>query len=185
MKRLILSLALVLGLASLSYGVTKAIFSSQAVKGVNTFSSGVLEIRLNGQTTLTGFTFEPAAPGDCTSGQFGVNNYGAPWFGGPSNLAAKELVIASDEDSGDTDLYEYLTVKIEANRGWPEWMPVYDGLLKDLDDGDLLTPRWTDLAPGNSEDVRYEVCLPSDAGDALQGKTTEFNFVVDAYNPHR
>lgn len=186
MRKIILSLALILSVGAVTYGVTKAIFTSQAVMGVNTFATGTLQVRLNGQAHLTGFTFSPAAPGDCKTGQFGVNNYGAPYFGGPSNLDAKELVISAEQDGGDTGLYNALTVKVEANRGWPDWMLVYDtDPLNGLFEEDLLQPRWTELIPGSSEDVRYEVCLPADADSSLQGKTALFNFVVDAYNPHR
>lgn len=186
MKKIILSLALILSVGAVTYGATKAIFSSQAVMGANTFATGVLQIRLNGQTQLTGFKFTPAAPGDCTTGQFSVNNYGAPWFGGPSTLAAKELVISAVQDGGDADLYNALTVKIEANVGWPTWMDVYGtAALSGLTNGDLLGVRWDELAPGNSEDVRYTVCLPTTADDTLQGKEAKFNFVIDAYNPHR
>lgn len=185
MKRLLLSLTIVLGLASLTFGVTRAIFSSQAVKGINTFSTGTLEIRLNGESTLTGFTFSPAAPGDCATGQFGVNNFGAPYFAGPSNLTAKELVISAVYVGGDAGLFNTLTVDIEANRGWPTWMNVFEGNLNALNQKDLLTPNWTELIPGSSEDVKYSVCLPANASSGLQGKTTEFNFVVNAYNPHR
>ncbi len=186
MKKIILSLALILLLGAVTYGTTKAVFSSSAVMGVNTFATGTLQIRLNGETQLTGFTFGPAAPGDCTSGQFGVNNYGAPYFGGPSNLAAKELVISAVETAGsDTSLFNALTLKIEANRGWPNWMQVYNSWLNGMNQADLLSPNWPSLAAGDSEDVRYTVCLPVTADSTLQGKEAKFNFVVDAYNPKR
>src|SRR3989344_5643339 len=144
----------------------------------------LLEIGLNGQESLGGFTFSNAAPGDCKTGQFGVNNFGAPWFAGPSTLAAKELVISYLYQQGDTPLYELLTAKIEANRGWPIRMLVYNGLLKDLSEADLLTPNWTELAAANSEDVFYEICLPVSADNSVMGKSATFDFLVDAYNPH-
>lgn len=185
MNRIATSLFTILLVLGATTSATKAVFSSTATVDDNNFATGTLEIRVNGQPSISGFTFTNVAPGDCKAGQFGVNNYGAPWFGGPSTLPAKELVISAEDPTGDTALYEALEVTIEANRGWPTWMPVYNGLLKDLFEGDLLDDRWSDLAAGNSEDVKYNVCLPTTAGDDLQGKSTTFDFVVDAYDPKR
>ena len=185
LKKIILSVGLILLVIGVVAGATYAIFSDQAIQNDNTFATGTLEIRLNGQESLGGFTFSNAAPGDCKTGQFGVNNFGAPWFAGPSTLAAKELVISSLYQSGDTPLFNALTAKIEANRGWPTRMLVYDGALSGLSEGDLLDGRWTDLAAGNSEDVYYEICLPLSADNTLMGKSTTFDFLVDAYNPVR
>ena len=183
--RILRSLAIIGAVAALTVSATWAVFSSKASVAGNTFATGTLEIRINGQSSITGFNFTNAAPGDSISGQFGVNNYGAPWFAGPSTLAAKELVISKANVSGDTGLFDALQVKIEANRGWPTRMLVYEGSLSGLLEKDLLSPRWADLIAGSSEDIYYQVWLPSSAGDDLQGKSTTFDFVVDAYNPHR
>jgi hypothetical protein len=65
-------------------------------------------------------------------------------------------------------------------------MMVYNDLkLKNLSEADLFSPRWTELAAGSSEDVYYNVCLPTSVGDSFQGRSTTFDFVVDAYNPKR
>lgn len=185
MRRTAISLLSIAALLSTVAGATWAVFSSSAKQADNTFATGTLEIRLNGKAVLPGFEFKNAAPDQCISGQFGVNNYGAPFFAGPSTLAAKEMVISAAKTAGDDDLFGALTVNIQANRGWPTWMDVFDGSLNSLTEKDLLTPRWSDLAAGNSEDVKYEVCLPKDAGNDLMGKSVTFDFVVDAYNPHR
>lgn len=185
MKKILLSVFTAFVAVVVVAGATAAVFSSTATVEDNTFATGELEIRINGSSSITGFTFGNAAPGDCISGQFGVNNYGLPWFVGPSTLDAKELVISSANATGDTDLYDALEVTIEANRGWPTRMAVYSGALNGAFEEDLLSPRWTELIPGSSEDVYYNVCLPITAGDDLQGKSTTFDFVVDAYNPVR
>ena len=168
---------------SFSVIATQAVFTSQATVQNNTFATGVLQVRVNGQPTLAGFTFTNAAPGDCKSGQFGVNNYGQPWFAGPSTLAAKHLTISAVKTGGDQALFDALTVNLEANRGWATRMPVHNGALSAAINKDLLTPRWADLIPGSSEDVYYNVCLPVEAGNSLQGLSTTFNFVIDASNP--
>ncbi|MDD3773848.1 MAG: SipW-dependent-type signal peptide-containing protein [Patescibacteria group bacterium] len=174
------SLVVIIAVAALTVGATSAIFTSQATVTGNTFATGVLEIRINGQASIPGFNVTNAIPGTSQEGQFGVNNYGAPWFAGPSTLAAKTLKISAVKTGGSTYLYDKLEIIVEANRGWATWMPVYSGPLSGLSDGDLLNGRWADLAAGNSEDVRYTVSLPASADDSYQGLSTTFDFVVTA-----
>lgn len=183
MKKILLSVMTIAMVGAIAVGATNAVFTSQATVDNNTFANGVLEIRINGQPSIAGFNYTNAAPGNCKSGQFGVNNYGAPWFAGPSTLAAKSLKISAVNDGGSMHLYDKLNVTIEANRGWPTWMPVYNGSLNGLTNADLLAPRWTELIPGSSEDVKYNVCLPVDADNTYQGLSTTFDFLVDATNP--
>jgi predicted ribosomally synthesized peptide with SipW-like signal peptide len=174
------SLVVIAAVAALAVGATASVFTSQATVENNTFATGVLEIRINGSASIPGFNFTNAKPGDSKSGQFGVNNYGAPWFAGPSTLAAKVLTISGPQDGGSAYLYNKLDIVVEANRGWATWMPVYSGPLSGLTAGDLLDGRWSELAAGDSEDVRYTVTLPLDADDSYQGLSTTFDFVVDA-----
>jgi predicted ribosomally synthesized peptide with SipW-like signal peptide len=191
MLRIVKSLLVIVAVAAIATVSTRAYFSSEAEVDDNVFSTGTLEIRVNGQPEIAGFNFGPAAPGEGISGQFDVNNYGAPWFAGPSNLPANELVISvedpNDEPGFSDELYNALYVKIEANRGWPTRMPVYEGPLSLLNEKDLLTPRWTDLIPGSSETVYYSVWLPDTGGDqsALMGLSAQFDFLVQGFNPHR
>lgn len=174
------SLVIVVAMAAMIAGATSSVFTSQATVAGNTFATGALEIRINGQASIPGFNVVNAAPGDSESGQFGVNNYGAPWFAGPSTLPAKTLTVSAVQNGGSAYLYNKLVVVVEANRGWPTWMPVYSGPLSGLTNADLLAPRWTELIAGSSEDVRYTVTLPLDADDSYQGLSTTFDFVVDA-----
>lgn len=185
MKKILISVMTIAVVGAIAVGATSAVFTSQASVQNNTFATGVLEVRINGEPSIAGFNFTNAAPGDCTSGQFGVNNYGAPWFAGPSTLTAKSLKISAVEDaiSTSTYLYDKLNVKITANRGWPTPMLVFDGKLKNLTNKDLLAPNWTELIPGSSEDVYYEVCLPTNADNTYQGLSTTFDFLVNATNP--
>lgn len=186
MRKIATSLVIVLALAVLSVGATYAVFSSTASYVGSTYATGILEIRVNGETAKTSsMDVQNAAPGTEYSGEFTVNNYGAPWFGGPSTLAAMELVISKANPTGDMDLFNALMVKVEANRGWATRMPVYEGKLKNLAQADLLGSRWTSLAAGDSEVVYYTVWLPTSAGDSLQGKSCTFDFAVEAFDPHR
>ena len=125
MKKIALSLVTIFAVVVMVAGATRAVFSSTAWVTGNTFSTGTLEIRVNGEPSIVGFTMNNAAPGDCKIGQFRVNNYGAPFFEGPSTLSAKELVLRYANQSGDPGLFNALTVKIESNRGWPTWEENY------------------------------------------------------------
>jgi len=183
MLRIVKSFLTIAIVAVVATGATGAYFSSTASITDNTFSTGVLEIRVNGQPSVVGATFSPMAPDEIgTSPDYHINNYGAPWFAGPSTLDAKKLILnvanANDYGSG---LWNDVKVKVEVNRGWPTWEEVYNGKLKHLSNVDLLSPRWTELAAGDSEMIRYEVWLPDTGGDqsAKMGKTIVWDFVIE------
>jgi len=183
MLKIIKSLVVIVAVVAVASSATAAVFTSTTSVVGNTFATGTLELRVNGQPTIAGFNVTGQAPGDSESGQFGVNNYGAPWFAGPSTLSAKTLNISAVRTGGSAYLYNKLDIVVEANRGWPTWMPVYNGPLSGLSNADLLTPRWTELAAGDSEDVRYTVTLPADANNTYQGLSTTFDFVMVGTNP--
>jgi len=189
--------------ASLTVVGTRAWFSSQANVNNITYSTGVLEVRVNGASAITGVSMTNAAPGDIKSGSFDIQNYGAPWFGGPSTLTAKEIAIKVDALSGDTNLQDALMLDLYANAGWSgcsnptvTFVPgkgcrIYTGLVKNMTEDDVLHyTQWgtqASLAAGSSISIKYDVYVPNTASDqnSLQGKSNSFNFVVTAYNPHR
>lgn len=183
MKNIIKSLVIVVAVAAVASVATWAVFSSTATVDNNSFATGTIEIRVNGQPSIVGFNVDNAVPGDCATGNFGINNYGLPWFSDISTLDAKELVMNIENETGD--LCSYLDLKVEANRGWPSRMGVYDADLSSAPEMNLLSPRWSDLIVGSSEDVYYEVCLPADAPNDAQGKSCQFDFAVTGYNPVR
>lgn len=186
MKRILMSLVVILAAVSAVAGATKAVFSDEAVMGANTFSTGTLEVRINGQPAVEGFNFSPAAPGDCKSGQFTVSNYGAPFFSGPSTLTAKQLTISTPQVEGsDSDLYNALEISIDKCAGSCESVAT-NASLDSVDNSNLLMSWYSGgLIAGSSETIQYNVCLPDSEGDqnSLQGKTAMFNFVVNASNP--
>ncbi|MCX6766119.1 MAG: TasA family protein [Candidatus Moranbacteria bacterium] len=185
MKNIIKSLVIVVAVAAVASVATWAIFSSTATVDNNSFATGTLQIRVNGQPTIAGFTASDMAPGDCKTGEFDVQNYGAPWFAGPSTLTAKELVISTADFTGDTGLCNALTAKIERCSGTCE-TAYATGALNGVTEANLLMSWYGGgLIAGSSITTKYEVCLPTIAGDTLQGKTCTFDFVMNAYNPHR
>ena len=93
--------------AALVVGATWAVFTSTATVDNNTFATGTLEIRVNGQPSTAGFNFTNAAPGDMTTKVFTLQNYGTPYFAGPSTLPAKELAVSTVKESGNTYFNPY------------------------------------------------------------------------------
>jgi len=183
MKKIVLSIAMILGVGAIAAGATWAFFSDQAEVTDNTFATGTLEIRVNGQPTISGANFSAIAPGDYKVFQHNVNNYGLPWFSdGLSNLTARKLSlnITNPNDYG-SGLWNEVYVKVEVNTGWPTWQQVYWGKLKDLANVDLLSPRYTELAPGNSEDIKYTLWIPETgtSQNHLMGKTLTWDFVLE------
>jgi predicted ribosomally synthesized peptide with SipW-like signal peptide len=203
--RIVKSLLVIFAVGALAAGATTAIFTSRATLENNTFSTGILEIRINGKTTAPGFTYDNAAPGQVFSNTFTVMNYGPPWFlSGPSTLPAKELAVKAQKTSGDSGLYNQLMIDLYANANWSgcssagvtfvagKGCLVYSGYLKNLNgatDKDILhATQWgahPDLIPGNSLKMTMDVSLSASAPSSLMGKTTVFDVYVDGYNPHR
>jgi len=182
--KIVKSLITIVAVAAIAVGATSAFFSSSATITDNTFTAGTLEIRVNGQPSVVGATFSPTVPGEVyNSPEYHVNNYGAPHFmTGSSNLTAKYLTIrkANVTSVPDTDLWEKVMIKVETNRGWPAWQQVYEGKLHDMGTEDLLAPNWSELIPGSSQIVRYQVWLP-DTGNqnSTMGDTLQWDFVVE------
>lgn len=183
MKKIAMSLTTIAFVAMMAVGATGAYFTSTAYVNNNTFSTGTLELRVNGQPAVSGAVFTAVAPGELkTSGVYGINNYGQPWFAGPSNLTAKKLKlnVTNPNDFG-SGLWQDVYVKVEVNRGWPTWEQVYSGKLKDLSNVNLFGTRWTELIPGSTEDFRYTVWLPDNHTNqnALMGKTLTWDWSIE------
>ncbi|MEX1112500.1 MAG: TasA family protein [Candidatus Andersenbacteria bacterium] len=176
MKRIVMSVFTIFAMVAVVSGATLAAFSSTATVENNTFATGTLEIRVNGQPTIAGFNVANAAPGTCESGSFDVNNYGAPWFAGPSTLAAKTLELSVVDQQGSTDLFNELTIEVMTHRGGTPVTTYSTGALSGLTANDLFGASWSELIAGSSQTVQYEVCLPSDADNSVQGESTNIDF---------
>jgi len=183
MIKIIKSLFTIVAVFAIAAGSTSAYFSSKATVANNTFSTGVLDIRVNGEPTLAGAVYSPAVPGEIFhSPVYQINNYGSPYFDGSSTLSAKKLMIRTvNQNDFGSGLWNAVRIKVEVNRGWPTWMEAYNGPLYGLSDTDLLNPRWSELAPGNSESLRYEITLPDNGGDqsAFMGKILTWDFEIE------
>lgn len=179
--KILKSLVIVFAMVAMVAGATSSVFTSQATVAGNTFATGTLEIRIDGQASIPGFNVVNAAPGTCQSGQFTLENYGAPWFSGPSTLPAKTLTMSSANTAGSLYLYDGLTINITMNAGGPP-ETIWNGNLNAFLNKDALISYYhpAGLAAGNSETINYEVCLPWSADNSYQGLSTTFDFVANA-----
>lgn len=201
LKKLYLSIATLVAAIGAVSVATWAYFKDTAVLASNTYATGVLEIRLNGQESLPGFSVSNAYPSLVASKVFTLSNYGLPYFpSGPSTLDAKGLTASAAMTSGDSDLYDALTARLYANAGWSgcsnggvafvagKGCEVYNGPLSGLTQADILNAtQWgshPSLVPGNSFTMTFEVELPETYTDqgALMGKSTTFDLNVDGYS---
>ena len=187
MKKIALSLVTVVALLALTVGATSAVFTSTASVTGNTWSTGSLEVRINGQTSITGFVVPNSVPGDSKTGDFTIQNYGPEspgpggFLSGPSTLPAKSLKISAVRTLAGADsekLFNKLKVRVRSTVDWNTTVVFNDGL-SNLVDKEILLPSNT-LPVGWSMPIEYQVLLPDNAGNAYQGLTTTFDFVVTA-----
>lgn len=179
--KILKSLVIIGVVAALTISATGAIFTSQAKVTGNTFATGTLEIRINGQASIPGFNVTNAAPGDTYNGNFNIQNWNAAQFGGNSTLPAKSLKLSAVRTSVPTvpaDLWDVLKVKVDSTVGWNN-VTVYDGKLKNLMNKEILLPG-NEFPAGWTMPMSYTVTLPSSAGNEYQGLSATFDFVVDA-----
>lgn len=178
MLKIAKSLIVIAAVAALAVGATSAIFTSQASVSGNTFASGALEIKLDGQTSLPGFNFSNAAPGDNYTGTFDIQNFNAAQFGGNSTLPAKSVKISAANSGGSIYLYNKLDVMVTSTVGWNDTV-VFTGKLKNLLNKEILLPG-NQFPAGWTMPMTYTVTLPSGADNTYQGLSTTFDFVVTA-----
>jgi predicted ribosomally synthesized peptide with SipW-like signal peptide len=185
MKKIIASLTVIVLVALISVGATVAYFSDTATITGNTFSTGTLEIRVNGEPSVVGASFTGVAPGDMkVSPVYGIQNFGPPWFGGPSNLTANSMYLTvANPDDGGSGLWQEVKVKIEVGRlSGVMQHELYNGLLKDMGTLDLFGGHWSSLIAGSTQDMKYTVWLPETGlnQNTLMGKTLTWDFVIEA-----
>jgi predicted ribosomally synthesized peptide with SipW-like signal peptide len=185
MMKIVKSLLAIVAVGAVAGGATWAYFSSTATVTGNTFSTGTLQVRVDGEQSKVGFVFEGALPGDCKGGTYTVQNYGAPWFGGPSTVTAKKLTMTINKASGTNDeLFDALKIDVKKCTSDDDCQEVATNSALSSVNGSNILMSWYmagGLIPGSSEQIRYEVCLPASDSDqgALQGKTAKFDFVFE------
>lgn len=175
MKRILMSLLMVITIGALTAGATRAYFSDTASVTQNTFATGTLEIRVNDQPSIAGYSFTPIAPGGQTIWSHNVAN------GWSSNLIANKLLLnITSPNDFESGLWSVVNIKVEASRDNINWYQAYSGPINGLHDVDLLM-GWLSLTPGTYEYLRYTLTLPETGDDqsALMGKTMTWNFAIE------
>lgn len=185
MLRIVKSLMVIAVVGAVAVSATGAYFSDTATIAKNTFSTGTLEIRVNGEESILGANFGNMAPGQqMTSDVYRIRN-----FNPPSNLTAGVLTLkvksGSVVDDSSNALWNNVKIRVEAKRFFsPNWTVVYaDGKLRDLGTVNLLTP----LEPAGNFDInrveqlRYTMWLPDSGANqnTMMGKTLTWDFVVE------
>jgi predicted ribosomally synthesized peptide with SipW-like signal peptide len=78
MKKILISLVMVLAMTTLLVGATRAYFSDNETSNGNTFGAGTLDLNLDGgNTNVVKFTVTDMKPGDSQTGTWTVHNAGS------------------------------------------------------------------------------------------------------------
>lgn len=188
MKRIILSLVIITAVVAVGVGATYAWFTSSDTAN-NSLASGKMKVELRGPDQAgavialdTTQSFKGGlAPGVPTR-RYEMQVYNKGW--GESTLPVK-YSWTDGFTGGDSDLYNKLNVKVEDGNcdwltNWPAGVTVkYDGPLSSMDR--VVMP--TVLDPNITRCTWFTFELAESAGNDLQGKTAQFNLVLDATQP--
>ncbi len=174
--RAALSLGVVLGIGSVS---TFAFWTDTVTVTGTTFTAGSIDLRVNNQDTVTGYTslnISTMVPGSSTAGILTIKNQGL------SPLRYTATTTATNTDS--KNLRGALTAKVTLDTSTTGSSPsatcsggAAAGTGSTLNGGLVTTGRL--LAPGASEILCVQVTLPSGASTSLQGASTDvvFSFI--------
>jgi len=168
--RVLLSTGLLFGIGSAG---TFAHWTDQVTVTGITFTAGTIDLRVNNQDTVTGYTslnISNMVPGNSVAAVLAVKN---------SGTAPLKYTATSSATNGDSkNLRGGLTVKVTGDSSASGSSPsatcsgsALSGTNNALNAG-LVTTGCL-LSPGSSENLCLQVTLPSSAASALQGATTD------------
>jgi len=167
-RKMMVSLVVVALMAALIGGATFAYFSDTATNNGNVFSSGTLDIVLNGETS------------DITAPVFNASNIFPGWSSGLKDVSIQNAgtlpakVTATTEFVGDVDLAKYIDIY------------VYDGagnLITTFKANAIPTPVVLGtMAAGAISNLQVEAVFTETGADQndAQGKSFTLNLTVDA-----
>ena len=171
--RAALSLGVVLGVGSVS---TFAFWSDTATVAGTTFTAGSIDLRVNNQDAVTGYTtlnIATMVPGNSTAGVLTIKNQGL------SPLKYTASTAATNTDG--KNLRGALTVKVTLDTSTTGSSPsatcssaAAAGTASTLNGSLITTGRL--LAPGATEVLCIQATLPSGASTSLQGASTDVVF---------
>lgn len=149
-------------LLALSIGAASAYFTAQVQVPDSLIKGG--SVAVSAEPTSAPLSIDSLAPGAAAQRPMTVVNDGS--------LPA-DIVVTASKKAGITEFYEALTCK--ATCGGVE---LYDGKLSAMRTSALR------LAPGARAEMRFDVGLPSDAGNALAADYVKLSLYVDAEQAH-
>ena len=172
--RAALGLGAVIGFGSVS---TFAFWTDTATVTGTTFTAGSIELRVNNEEAVTGYTslnIDNMVPGNSTAGLLTIKNQG---------LSPLKYTATTTATNGDSkNLRGALTVKVTTDTSVTGSSPsatcssgAAAGTGSTLNSNLITTGRL--LAPGGSSEVLcVQVTLPTGAASGLQGATTDVTF---------
>jgi hypothetical protein len=149
-------------LLALSIGAASAYFTAQVQVPDSLIKGG--SVAVSAEPTSAPLSIDALAPGTTAQRPMTVVNDGS--------LPA-DIVVTASKKAGITEFYEALTCK--ATCGGVE---LYDGKLSAMRTSALR------LAPGARAEMRFDVGLPTDAGNALAADYVKLSLYVDAEQAH-
>lgn len=176
-----LTIALATGVGA--YG-TFAYFSDSGESTSNIFTSGTLDLKLDGQDDVSAIVSAGNfAPGDTTEGTLTLTNDGSiSSYDGDGHTVTLDIaadVTATDADGGTTDMAQYLRLDTFAYDGDSQLANVTDSNSNGyVDVDDLASSSLTGLDdPGSAgQNLDLTVEFHPDAGNDLQGDEVDVTF---------
>lgn len=178
-RKILVSGISILSALALMGGTAFALFTSAASNNRNTFGSGTLVLNINsvpGGGSTPKFTIANAAPGFFQDQELDLSNTGT--------VNASSVKITSIAVGGDTILADNLTLTIAVDNNNDG---ILDGLDTVLGTEHLTNSVWNNytlpaltLPAGTTAQIVARLTFDSGAGDALQGKSTNFNLNFQA-----
>ncbi len=187
MKKIILSLVTIFFVSTIAINVTKAYFSDNVTSTGNMFTTGSLDLNLDGgNTNVVKFNISDIKPGDTQIGTWAVHNAGSitgyldlhtiVQTHSPGTSTEPELAM-ENPDIGTLGSLLNINLFIDTNNNGnqdPDETSIYNGLLENLasDYPDLNLP----LGPNNTNYITMRLNWPTSINDNKgQGDTARLD----------
>lgn len=182
MQKIVKSVITIAAVATIAAGATGAYFSDTATIAANSFATGKLEIRVNGQQTISGQHFYNMYPSDVDTA---IPYVLSDSIMAGSTLAAKTLILntANANDSG-SGLWGATKIQVEVrdNIFMGPWTAAYNGDISALSNVDLIhVLGLSQLNPGEGIALRYKIWVPETGvnQNSLMDKSMTWDFTIE------
>lgn len=147
---------------AVSIGAAGAYFTTQIQVADSIVRAG--NVAVSAEPTSAPLSIDALAPGQVSVRPFSVTNTGS---------LASDIIITSSKKAGITEFWDALRCRVTC-----AGTEVYDGPMSTLRTAPLR------LAPGARADLRFEVSLPTEAGNSLVDDYVRMSLYVDAEQAH-